>query len=165
MSKQTAQIIDPKAASPQPLNLKPPLFDEGALARAEAALRGMSASFQPWLEEEVAKVQDARLAAAQTGWSHDALARLLSAAHDVKGLGGTYDYPLVTQIAASLCRLIETESGKAAAGRDSSLTEAHVDALRAAVRDQIKTDADPVGRTLLRALEARVEALGVAPPR
>lgn len=165
MSKQHAQIIDPKTASARPLNLKSPLFDDAALARAEAALKEMSGSFQGWLEEEVAKVQAARAAAAQAGWTHEALAALLSAAHDVKGLGGTYEYPLVTQIAASLCRLIETDNGKAAAARDPSLTEAHVDALRAAVRDEIKTDAHPVGRALLRTLEAQVEALGVAPPR
>jgi hypothetical protein len=43
------------------------------------------------------------------------------------------------------------------------LVEAHVDALRAALRDGVKTDAHPVGRLLLRTLEAEVEALGVAP--
>jgi hypothetical protein len=43
------------------------------------------------------------------------------------------------------------------------LVIAHIDALRAAVRDEVKDDQHPVGRALLLALETRVERLGVAP--
>lgn len=140
-----------------------PLFDAAAVARAEGALRAMSAHFQGWLEEELDKVQAARLAARARGWDEAGLAALLGAAHDVKGLGSTYDYPLATRIAASLCRLIETPEGQRAARSDPRLVEAHVDAMRAAARDRIKSEQDPVGRALLAALEDRVAALGVAP--
>lgn len=143
--------------------LATPLFDAAAVARAESALRSMSTHFQGWLEEELEKVQAARLEARARQWDDASLEALLSAAHDVKGLGTTYDYPLATRIAASLCRLIETPEGKSAARADERLLEAHVDAMRAAARNQIKTATDPVGRTLLAALEERVEALGVAP--
>ena len=78
-------------------------------------------------------------------------------------MGGAYGFPLVTQIAASLCRLIETDAGKFAAQRNPGLVTAHVDALRAAVRDRITTVEHPVGRALVSALEAQVEQLGVAP--
>ncbi|MEZ6022095.1 MAG: hypothetical protein R3C16_01475 [Hyphomonadaceae bacterium] len=40
---------------------------------------------------------------------------------------------------------------------------AHVDALRAIIRDRIKTRAHPVGAALAEALDAQVAALGVAP--
>lgn len=143
--------------------LPAPLFDSAAVARAESALRSMSNHFQGWLEEELEKVQAARLDARQRGWDDASLDALLAAAHDVKGLGSTYDYPLATRIAGSLCRLIETPEGKHAARADSRLLEAHVDAMRAAARDKIKTANDPVGRALLATLEDRVTALGVAP--
>jgi hypothetical protein len=38
-----------------------------------------------------------------------------------------------------------------------------VDALRAIVRDGVKSSGDPMGRALLQALEQQVDALGVAP--
>lgn len=140
-----------------------PLFDESAVSRAEQALQSLSGHFQDWLEDEVTRMQEARLAARAAQWTDASLEPLLGAAHDVKGLGATYDYPLATLIAASLCRLIETPEGKAAARAAPSLVEAHVDAIRAAARDHIQTSEHPVGRILLRELETRVAALGVAP--
>ena len=53
----------------RPLDLKAPVFDEAALARANDALKAMSGSFQEWLEEEMSKLQTARLAAEAAGWS------------------------------------------------------------------------------------------------
>ncbi|MBL8551197.1 MAG: Hpt domain-containing protein [Hyphomonadaceae bacterium] len=140
-----------------------PLFDESAVARAEAALASLADNFQPWLEAEVDKVQAARESAVAEGWSDPALQALYNAAHDVKGLAATYDYPFVTRLAASLCRLIDTPAGKAAARARPTLVAAHVDAIRAAVRDRIKQEDDPIARALIRALEAQVEELGVAP--
>jgi hypothetical protein len=163
MTKPKAQLIDPREQGQRRLDLKKPVFDTEAVARAEGAVQALSGSFQLWLDEEIAKLQVARVAADDAGWAATALTPLCMAAHDLKGLGATYEHPLATQIAASLCRLIETEDGKEQAQRDPSLARAHVDALRAIVRDGVKSDAHPVGRALLRELEARVAGLGVAP--
>ena len=163
MTKPKVQLIDPRDYERRPLDLKQPVFDGQALARAEDALRSMSGSFQEWLEADVAKLQAARAQGDAEGWTEKTLEALFSVAHDIKGLGATYDYPLATSIAASLCRLIETDAGRDAARADPSLLYAHVDAVRAAARDQIKSAANPVGRALLRALEDRVHELGVAP--
>jgi chemotaxis protein histidine kinase CheA len=161
MSQHPARLIDPKEGTRRPLELKSPVFDEEAVARADEALRAMSGSFQQWLEDEVTKLQAARLSASVARWDDEGLEALMLAAHDLKGLGATYDYPLVTQIAASLCRLIDSDEGKAAVRTGPALLTGHVDAIRAAVRDGIKTDNHPVGSSLLRALEARVDALGL----
>ena len=147
----------------RPLDIKPPVFDAAALARADEALKAMSGSFSEWLDVDVQKLHAARLSAEQAGWTNEAIEPVMVAAHDLKGLGGSYGYPMMTQIAASLCRLIETDAGKAAARAEPALVHAHVDALRAALKHDIKTDAHPVGHELLRTLEARVAALGVAP--
>ena len=163
MIKPKAQLIDPREQGQRRLDLKKPVFDTDAVARAEGALQALSGSFELWLNEEITKVQAARAAADDAGWTPSALAPLCMAAHDLKGLGATYECPLATQIAASLCRLIETDDGKHQARRDPSLARAHVDALRAIVRDGVKSDEHPVGRALLRELETRVEGLGVAP--
>lgn len=161
MSK--AEFIDPRQHGARQLDLKQPVFDADAVARADQTLSAMSASFQQWLEADVTRLQCARVNAEATAWADPSLAELWSAAHELKGMGGSYGYPLVTEIAASLCRLIETDAGKAAARRAPDLVAAHIDALRAIARDQIQTGEHPVGRALSAALAAEVERLGVAP--
>jgi chemotaxis protein histidine kinase CheA len=163
MSKPKVQIIDPRDVSPRAGQLQMPVFDAEALTRADETLKAMSGSFEQWLEADVQKLQAARTAAEQGAWRDDRLAALFAAAHDLKGMGATYGYPLVTQLCASLCRLIETEAGKRAARANPELAAAHVDAVRAAVRDRIATTGHPLGRALVAALEAQVAALGVAP--
>lgn len=163
MAKTVAEMIDPRDQGAGPLNLQKPVFDPGAVTRANDALKAMAGEFQTWLERDVSRVQDARIRAEAAAWSDAALEVLMIAAHDLKGLGGSYEYPIATQMAASLCRLIETPAGKAAARAEPALVAAHVDALRAAARGQIRTDSHPLGRELLHELEARVAALGVAP--
>lgn len=163
MSKPNVEFIDPRDANPRLVDLKRPVFDEQAIARANEALKSMSESFQQWLDEEIARLQAARVSADTAGWSTPRIEAVFAVAHDLKGMGATYGYPLVTQLAASLCRLIETDAGKALAGMDPKLARAHVDAIRAAVRDQITSNTHPVGAALVRALDSQVEALGVAP--
>jgi chemotaxis protein histidine kinase CheA len=155
------QIIYPQAMGRKQLDQ--PIFDADAPARGDDALKAMGASFEQWLDDDILKLQGARQAGALDRWSDVSLDALMRAAHDLKGMGGSCGYPLVTQIAASLCRLIETDAGKAAARNNPALVCAHVDALRAAIRDRIASDEHPVGRALLWALEAEVASLGVAP--
>jgi hypothetical protein len=161
--KSKAQVIDPREAGRRPPKLAQPVFSEEALARADKTLEAMSGSFEKWLDADIAKLQAARIQAAEAGWTDVAIDAIWCAAHDLKGMGGTYGYPLVTQLAASLCRLTETEAGKSAARANPALVDAHVDGLRAAVRDRIASDAHPVGRALVLMLEAKVRELGVAP--
>jgi hypothetical protein len=75
-------------------------------------------------------------------------------AHDLKGLGATYEFPLITRIAASLCKLIDDKEKRL--GASMQLIDAHIDAIKAAVRDDIKTDQHPVGKILITELERRV---------
>lgn len=163
VTRPKAQIISARDAGLPVFDGAAPVFDADAVARADETLKAMSGSFQSWLETDVAKLQTARQAAEQSGWSDAALSQLMDVAHDIKGMGASYGYPLATEIAASLCRLIETSAGKAAARAEPRLASAHVDSLRAIVRDQIKSAEHPTGRAVLKMLAAGVEKLGVAP--
>lgn len=161
MSKPKAEFIDPRTTGRR--LLQRPVFDTSAVKRANDAMKAMGGSFEQWLDQDIRHLQIARLAAENAAWSDGALGALYAAAHDLKGMGGSYGYPLVTEIAASLCRLIETDAGKEAARASPALVKAHVDALRAAVRDRIASSDHPIGRALIMALETEVEHLGVAP--
>lgn len=129
-------------------------IDASAIARAEEALRSMSAQFGQWLQDEIVKLDKAQADIREQGYDARTAEGLYFRAHDLKGLGTTYQYPIVTRLAASLCRMMDDPTRRMAA--PIALLDAHVDAIKAVVRDQIQTDEHPTGRALVEALEARV---------
>ena len=147
------QVIRP----PNPLRAKVGGFggiDADAIAKAEAALKAMSAQFGQWLNDEIAKLDQAQADIRAKGYTSETAEGLYFRAHDLKGLGATYQYPLVTRIAGSLCRMMDDADKRMQA--PVALLDAHIDAIRAVVRDKIQTDEHPTGRALAETLEARV---------
>ena len=129
-------------------------LDPAAIAKAEAALKSLSGNFAQWLQDEITKLEGARQAIRAEGMTAQTMESLYLRAHDLKGLGTTYGFPLITRIAASLCAL--TDDAEKRIRAPIALVDAHIDAIGAAVRDDIKTDEHPVGRALADELEARV---------
>jgi len=130
-------------------------IDASAIARAEQALASMSAQFGQWLQDEIVKLEKAQADIRAGGYTEANAEALYFRAHDLKGLGSTYQFPLVTRLAGSLCRLMDDPVKRMNA--PMVVVEAHIDAIRAVVRDGIQTDDHPVGRTLAETLEARVQ--------
>ena len=133
-------------------------IDPAAIAKAEAALKSLSGNFEQWLADELAKLDAARAQVRAQGMTAETMESLYLRAHDLKGLGATYGYPLVTRIAGLLCRMIDDKQKRL--GAPMSLVDAHIDAIKAAVRDSIKTEEHPVGSALVRELETRVREFG-----
>jgi hypothetical protein len=125
-----------------------------AIAKAEEALKAMSAQFGQWLNDEIVKLDKAQTDIREQGYTPATAEALYFRAHDLKGLGTTYEYPLVTRIAGSLCKMLDDADRRMTA--PIAILDAHIDAIRAVVRDQIKTDEHPTGRALAETLEARV---------
>ncbi len=126
-------------------------IDPEAVAKAEAALKGLSSQFGQWLQDEVGKLEAAREAIRSQGAVRATVDRLFTHAHDLKGLGATYEFPLVTRIAGSLCKLLG--EGEARVNTPMALVDAHVNAIRAAVRDNIRDSDNPIGQALASELE------------
>ena len=134
-------------------------IDAGAIARAEEALKAMSTQFGQWLQDEIDKLDKAQADIRANGYSAETAEALYFRAHDLKGLGATYQYPLVTRMAASLCKMLDDPAKRM--GAPMMILDAHIDAIRAVVRDGIQTDDHPTGRILAETLEAKVaEHLG-----
>lgn len=133
-------------------------LDPAAIAKAEAALKSLSGNFGQWLQDEVTKLETARARVKTEGVTPETMEFLYLRAHDLKGLGSTYEFPLVTRIGASLCKLIDDKDKRLSASM--ALIDAHIDGIRAAVRDGIKTDDHPVGKILVTELERMVTEAG-----
>ena len=130
--------------------------DPDVVARAEAALKALSTQFSRWLQDEIDKLDAARAAVSIEGLSGSAGEALYTRAHDLKGLGGTYEFPIVTRAAGSLCRVIDTPQARAAA--PLSLVDSHINAIKAMIRDDIKSDDHPIGQAMVMSLEDQANA-------
>ena len=131
-------------------------IDAAAIAKAEAALKSLSGNFSEWMQDELTKLEAARQAIRVSGLNAETAEGLYFRAHDLKGLGATYEFPLITRLAGSLCKLIDEPATRLSA--PMFLVDAHIDAIKACVRDDIKLDTHPVGKILAAELEGRVAA-------
>jgi hypothetical protein len=130
-------------------------IDPAAIARAEAALKSLSGNFAEWLQDEVTKLEAARQRIRVDGFTPETGENLYLRAHDLKGLGATYEYPIVTRIAGSLCKMIDDPAKRMDA--PLFLIDAHIDAIKAAVKGGIQTEDHPVGQVLVQELERRAK--------
>jgi hypothetical protein len=124
------------------------------VARAEAALRKLSVHFADWLAEEIDLLEQARARVRRDGFNAETAEALNLRAHELKSLGATYGFAVVTDIAGSLCRLLDEPDTRTAA--PLYLIDAHIDAIAAAVRDNIRTRLDPIGQALVGELDGLV---------
>ena len=127
------------------------------VARAEAALAQLSVCFGSWMHEEIGLLDAARARVHNEGLNGESGDSLNIQAHEVKGLAATFGYPLVTlvtHIAGSLCKLIEDPATRK--GAPMFLVDAHIDAMTAALRDNVRELDHPVSRALIHELQTQV---------
>ena len=125
-----------------------------AIQRAEKALENLSGEFENWLKDELDRLEAAWTKGRDLSDRENQLNDVYGASHDLKGLATTYGYPLITSYADSLCRLLATEKCRAVA--PATLIDAHVQACRTAMRDEIKTSNHGLGVALATELESQV---------
>jgi len=140
--KTTVEVIVPpsclrdrvKITGSGPIDLAP-------IQRAERALEQLSVAFDSWLIEEVTTLTKARDAVKVQGLSEATRKELHRAAHDLKGQGETYGYPLITHVCSTLCKLLETAIEPDLLPID--IIDHHVDAVRNMMKMKIKTGDHP----------------------
>lgn len=113
--------------------------------------RRIPPSVAPDLEE----LRAAWLAFRTLPGSREAAARLYRAAHTLRGEGTSHGYPLVTGVAASLCRVLERGHARHRAGWP--LIEAHLATLAAILQEKLTAGGGAAGHALLLALRDQVE--------
>jgi chemotaxis protein histidine kinase CheA len=120
------------------------------VARAEAALAQLSAEFSSWMNEECEQLDRARRNVHLNGMAALPRDALFRSAHDIKGQAATLGFPLVADVAGSLCRLLEETHDPARIPLD--LVDQHVDAVRAIIREHGRARAEVVADQLTRTL-------------
>jgi chemotaxis protein histidine kinase CheA len=129
----------------------------GVLARAQAAVADLAKDYSGWALADVERARKALAAAtddaAQRGQHMEELFRV---AHDLKGQGASFGYPLVTKVGDSLCRLTRDRKMQYDA-RHLDLAKSHLDAVQLILTKEIKGEGGQVGSDLVAKLQTRVD--------
>lgn len=132
---------------------------EAVLARAQAAVADLARNYGPDtlgdLDRCAALLKTAREAPERRA---GAVKDLYNIAHNIKGQGGSFGYPLVTRIGHSLCTLVRQE--RTFSDADLGVVQAHLDALRLILVKDIKGEGGEVGAKLA----ARLETMAIKAP-
>ena len=131
-------------------------LDAAALKRAEAAMEDLKSEFAEWMNADIEKLSESRDAYAAYA-DEDSKGQLFRASHDLKGQALTFEHPVVARMAASLCKLLEGTPGT-----PLLLIDAHVNAIKILVRQNVRDVSDPTTNAVAAELEAQVRELQAA---
>lgn len=130
------------------------VFTAALLKQAEGAFARIAIHYGDWLKSDLAALDSVRSDIRADGLSPDKLRELGRCARLLRGSGASFGYPIVTRFASLLCEVVERD------GEALSLPvlDAYVDAMRAAVRDNVRDEADQTASAILRELNAGLSA-------
>ncbi len=116
------------------------------LAKAEEALAELRQEFPAWMAAEFEALEKAW--AAHKAGAPDGKVQLFRRIHDMRGQASTFGYPLAGRAADMLCKLMD-----ALQEVPPDVIEAHVQAIRVIIRDNVNTDDHPLGLQMIAALD------------
>ena len=129
---------------------------EKRLAAADRQISGAALGFTEWAGTDVAEALAALEKLSAGGDAQEAISLIFRVAHDLKGQGTTFGYPLATQIAGALCNFIRTV--ETPPPTDSvSVVRAHLAALNLVLKQNIKGDGDAAVHQLVEKLALAVK--------
>lgn len=128
------------------------------LAKAEEELERSALDFTEWARTYLANLsRHCEEALAMSEGRQRSFEEINLLAHELRGQGGTFGYPLITTFAKSLyeatgdgCRLDDSAV---------EIVKAHIDAMRAVIRDKVAGDGGDTGRALLMGLKSAIDRL------
>jgi hypothetical protein len=127
-----------------------------ALAAAEAEFQKMAEDYPDWVggyinslykEYEAAKPRTADMRLPN-------FHRANQLAHELKGQGGTFGYPLITTFGKSLYDLTTGSCGTS--DNHVEILKAHIDAMQAVVKGRVKGEGGAIGAELAKSLESAI---------
>lgn len=131
-------------------------IDPKALEQANAALEQMKEDYPDWVQKHIDELRVHHARSVDTPTERvRRYAKMREIAHDMKGQGGTFGYPLMTTFATSLHDFVGPRAGTT----DSHIEviKSHIDAMAAVIKDRVKGNGDEVGQALTKGLQAAIE--------
>jgi len=150
------EFIEPPSTLRDKVSVTADGVDFAALEKAEKLIADMQGSYLDWVEEDLQKVSQLyERALKETDNRQTLFDDLFTVAHDIKGQGGSFNYPLMTVIGNLLCRFLERTKDEP---KESHLPviKVHIDALRLVIAQRMEGDGGRAGDNLVRGLDATI---------
>lgn len=135
----------------------PVAFDPALIQAAERRIQKLVGDYGDWMERYVSAISSAQEALIKgTGDQEQNLAKINEVAHELRGQGGIFDYPLITDVGKSLYKATKPTGHPPTKDR-IKLIGAHIDTIRTVFKNKIVGDGGDVGTALLKEIEAAVK--------
>ena len=128
-----------------------PAFDPELLQAAEAKVADMEGDYADWVAESIEQlVQAHHRAVEEMDDASEHLASIHSIALELRGQGGIFGYPLMTQFGKSLYECTDEEAVSSPLLLD--LVNSHIDLIKVVMSQKIKGDGGKIGKELMQSL-------------
>tara|TARA_R110000787_G_scaffold47716_12_gene115618 strand:+ start:1029 stop:1589 length:561 start_codon:yes stop_codon:yes gene_type:complete len=147
--------IRPPELTPEEPVVAASVDPEDLADKAEAAVDSLSEQFDAWMSADLDKLIAAWAAANSPDATPEEYRAVFMAAHNIRGVAGSYGYPAISRLCGSLSTLLSDTHP----GENSALINLHVEACRAAFVGVGKGDSSElVADAVCDALEQTVAA-------
>jgi CheY-like chemotaxis protein len=132
-------------------------FDPLVIQAAESKVQELVGDYSVWVKRYVDQIMGAyRALSRKEGASHKHLLTINTVAHELRGQGGIFDYPLITSFGKTLYEAT-SDTGVTITENRLKLLEAHIDAIRLVFTKQIRGSGGEVGAALLKDIDTAVK--------
>ena len=127
-----------------------------ALEKAEEAMQKMSEDYPDWVSSLLATLSEHHGRCVDTPEErNDHFEEINHVAHDMKGQGGTFGYPLISAFSDSLYNF--TVGKHLRTDNEVEIVRSHVDAMRAVIKGRVSGDGGKIGVELTKGLNAAIK--------
>lgn len=131
-------------------------ISQEALEAAEQALTKMAEDYPDWVSGLIVKLQEQHGRCVDTPEKRrECFEEIHHIAHDMKGQGGTFGYPLITVFADSLYGF--TYPRDDITDSQVELIKSHLDAMRAVIRGRVSGNGGEIGEKLTQTLNDAIQ--------
>lgn len=134
-----------------------PKIDPEIMKLVESKIQDMAGDYATWIADEIVKLDRTLHELKNEGAPiRDLINKINKYAHEMRGQGGLFGYPLITEISKSL--FLFTQKGQSVVPENEfELLKAHVDAIKVVVSERVEGDGGDIGRALLSGLHAAIK--------
>ncbi|MEM1138449.1 MAG: hypothetical protein AAGH45_01095 [Pseudomonadota bacterium] len=133
-------------------------IDKEALEKAQAAFETVAEDYPDWVMGNIKTLIDHHTDLHGAAEGHDReriYTKVRELTHDMRGQGGTFGYPLITNFADSLYGFVGPNAGTS--DNHLEIIKSHIDAMNVVIRERIKGDGGEEGAVLATNLKQAIE--------
>lgn len=154
MAEQSgAKVFNPPNTLKAKVGPMPPSAEDlRAVKKADAVIANLAGKYLEVVDQDLASLNEAaaKFRDDPAGRAQH-LKRVFHIAHDMRGQGGSFGYPLVTQICDHLCRFIDRTADFGEG--EIQVLNVHLDALNLVIRQKMQKADTQQAQALLKGLE------------